>query len=65
MMEDEEEEVVVVVVVVEQMEDYQLLLFHLLLNHFSIQLNLMLNEDMDQHDAKIYFIYLFSNLFSF
>jgi hypothetical protein len=40
--------------------DYQLLLFHLLLNHFLFQLNLllmMLNEDMNQHDVK--------NLFDF
>jgi hypothetical protein len=53
MMEDEEEEEEVVEVEVEQMVDYRLFLFHLLLNHFLFQLNLMLNEDMDRHDAKI------------
>jgi hypothetical protein len=34
-------------------EDYQLMMFHLL-NHFLFQLNLMLNEDKDRHDAKLY-----------
>jgi hypothetical protein len=51
-MEDEVEVVVVEV----QMEDYQLLLYHLLLNHFSFQLMMLLNEDMDRHDAKILFL---------
>jgi hypothetical protein len=53
------EEEVVVVVAVEQMVEYQLLLFHLLLTHFSFQLNLMLNEDMHRHDAKIISFYFF------
>ena len=50
------------VVVEERVEDYQLVLFHLL-NHFLFQLNLllMLNEDKDRHDAK--FILIISLLF--
>lgn len=47
---------------VELMKNYHSLLYHLFLNHFLFRLNLLLlmvNEDMDQHDAKILFYYLF------
>jgi hypothetical protein len=61
-----EEKEVVAEVEEEPMEGYQLAYFHLLLIHFSFRLNLllmMLNEDMDRHDAKIdiHFYFILTN----